>query len=83
MATGHGCEATYRLLCELFDEETSPQRREEITSEIAQCPECRSIAESERAVRAIVRDCCKPTKAPEPLRERIITTLSYTEVTWH
>ena len=82
MATGHGCEATYRLLCELFDEETSPQRREEITSEIAQCPECRSIAESERAVRAIVRDCCQPTKAPEPLRERIITTISYTEVTW-
>ena len=47
MATGHGCEATYRLLCELFDEETSPQRREEITSEIAQCPELSLIHISE------------------------------------
>lgn len=82
MATGHGCESTHRLLCELFDEETTPQRRAEITSEIAECPECLRIAESERDVRAIVRDCCQSAKAPEPLRQRIITTISYTEVRW-
>lgn len=89
MSTGHthtgahGCEATHRLLCELFDEDTTAERREAITSDLASCPECMAIARSERDVRAMVRECCGPAKAPEPLRQRIIasiTTVTYTEV---
>lgn len=89
MSTGHthtdayGCEATYRLLCELFDEDTAPERREEIKNDLAACPECLAVAQSERDVRTMVRECCGPVKAPEPLRQRIIasiTTVSYTEV---
>ena len=61
MSTGHahtdahGCEATYRLLCELFDEDTAPERREEIKNDLAACPECLAVAQSERDVRAMVR----------------------------
>ncbi|WJY96964.1 hypothetical protein [Corynebacterium fournieri] len=89
MSTGHthtdahGCEATHRLLCELFDADTPPARREEIRKDLAACPECLAVAQSERDVRAIVRECCGPAKAPEPLRQRIVaslTTVTYTEV---
>lgn len=89
MSTGHnhtdahGCEATHRLLCELFDHDTSPERRETIRQSLASCPDCMAIAQSERDVRTIVKDCCGPAKAPEPLRQRIIasiTTVSYTEI---
>ena len=88
MSTGHthtdahGCNATHQRLCELFDAETTPERREAITRDLASCPECLAVARSERDVRSMVKDCCGPAKAPEPLRRRIIasiTTVTYTE----
>lgn len=69
------------MLCELFDPGTSPERAHEIREAIARCPECFARLESEQAVRGIVRDCGR-VRAPEPLRQRIITTItavSYTE----
>ncbi|GEM_PF-741770 len=81
----HGGDAsqdeTQRLLCELFDPATSQQRREEIRGTLSGCPHCRDRIESERAVRAIVRDCCRPASAPEPLRQRIITSITYSSYT--
>jgi len=80
---GCGCGGAEALLHELFDPETTAQRAREIRAEIARCPECFTQLESEQAVRGIVRDCCGKAKAPEPLRERIITsitTVSYTQV---
>ena len=68
---GHGCADTHRLLCELFNPETPAQRRAEIKEDITSCPECLAVAQSESDVRAIVRDCCASTRAPEPLRQRI------------
>ena len=50
MSTGHthtdahGCDATHRLLCELFDADTAPERREEIKNDLASCPECLAVA---------------------------------------
>ena len=88
MSTGHthtdahGCDATHQLLCELFDEETTAERRETIKRDLASCPECMAIARSERDVRTMVKDCCGSGRAPEPLRQRIIasiTTVTYTE----
>ncbi|OEX99010.1 hypothetical protein [Corynebacterium sp. Marseille-P4321] len=89
MATGHnhadprGSEVTHLLLCELFDPDTTEERRETIRNTVANCPECAQRAESELEVRAMVRDCCGHARAPEPLRERIITSItriSYTEI---
>ena len=71
------------LLCELFDPSTSSTRATEIRSEIASCPDCFSRLESEQAVRGRLRECCGHAQAPEPLRQRIITsitTVRYTEV---
>lgn len=73
---------TQLLLCEMFDPETTRARAEEIRSEIANCPECLRRLESEQDVRGLVRDCCGQANAPEPLRQRIIasiTTVTYTE----
>lgn len=70
MSTGHthtdahGCDATHRLLCELFDADTAPERREEIKNDLASCPECLAVAQSERDVRAMVRECCGPREGP-------------------
>lgn len=89
MATGHSHaderdrEETHRLLCEMFSPETPDERRDAIREIVAECPECAEHVESERAVRDMVRNCCGHARAPEPLRERIIasiTTISYTEV---
>ena len=86
MAAGHthadetGREETHRLLCEMFSPDTDPARRAEIRSLLADCPECAQRVESERAVREMVRSCCGGARAPEPLRQRIITTISYTEI---
>lgn len=80
---GCGCEGANELLYELFDTETSEERAREIRAEIARCPECFARAESEQAVRRIVRTCCGEVTAPEPLRQRIITSItsiSYTQV---
>lgn len=79
---GHGCADTHRLLCELFNPETPAQRRAEIKEDIASCPDCLAVAQSESDVRAIVRDCCASTRAPEPLRQRIITSISSTTVSY-
>lgn len=87
MAAGHdhtdanGHDVTHLLLCELFDPETPQGRREEIHRAVSHCPDCQSQVESEHAVRAIVRDCCAPARAPEPLRERIIASITYTSIT--
>ena len=71
------------LLCELFDPSVTRARAAEIHEEIAGCPNCSSRLESERAVRGRLRECCGHARAPEPLRQRIITTITtvrYTEV---
>jgi hypothetical protein len=42
------------------------------------------VLEAEREVRRLVRDCCGQVAAPDPLRERIVaslTQISYTEYT--
>ena len=92
MATGHshaehtGQEEMHRLMCEMFDPGTTAQRREEIRAAVSGCPECAAHVRSEQAVRELVRDCCGQARAPEPLRDRIIasiTTISYTEVRFH
>lgn len=73
----------HELLCELFDPGTSPARAEQIRRDIAACPICRRQLESEQTVRSLVRDCCGQQRAPEPLRQRIITSITsvtYTEV---
>ncbi|QYH20139.1 mycothiol system anti-sigma-R factor [Corynebacterium aquatimens] len=74
---------TQDLLCELFDPETSAERATEVRSTLAGCPHCVSRLESEQAVRHLVRDCCGNAHAPEPLRQRIIasiTSVTYTEI---
>lgn len=78
---GQSQDETQRLLCELFDPATSKPRRDEIRATLSACPHCQDRIESERAVRAMVRDCCRPASAPEPLRQRIITSITYTSYT--
>ncbi|MCP1387954.1 mycothiol system anti-sigma-R factor [Corynebacterium sp. TA-R-1] len=78
-----GEHSTHQLLCELFDSDTSPARAAEIRAELGACPHCMSKLKSEQDVRGLVRDCCGEAHAPEPLRQRIITsitTVSYTEI---
>ncbi len=81
---GHGAnQSVHQLLCELFDAQISPARAAAIRDAVAQCPECFSRLESEQAVRGLVRKCCETEHAPEPLRQRIITSITsvtYTEV---
>ena len=78
------CGDVQRLLCELLAPDTSPDRALQIREEIAACPECMQVLEAEREVRRLVRDCCGQVAAPDPLRERIVaslTQISYTEYT--
>lgn len=78
-----GSRDPQELLCELFDAETTPARAAAIRRELATCPECQRRFESEQAVRVLVRDCCGRAQAPQPLRERIVTSLTsvtYTEI---
>lgn len=75
-------EDAQRLLNELFDPETTATRSAEILRSIEQCPECFGRFESEQTVRSLVRDCCGGQKAPEPLRERIIASISVTSVSY-
>lgn len=80
------CSDVHPLLCELFDPDTPPARVLEIREQIAACPHCFGRLESEQAVRDLVRDCCGEARAPEPLRERIIasiTSVSYTEIRYN
>ncbi|AIJ32994.1 MULTISPECIES: mycothiol system anti-sigma-R factor [Corynebacterium] len=77
------CTEVHALLCELFDPSTTPERVEEIRVRVKACPHCFGQLESEEAVRRIVRSCCGQAHAPEPLRKRIIASLSsvtYTEI---
>ena len=64
------------LLCELFDPSTSRARADEIRATIESCPECFSRLESEQAVRGRLRECCGHAQVPEPLRQRIITSIT-------
>lgn len=75
-------EDAQQLLHELFNPETSPARRAEITEQIENCPECFGWFESEQTVRGLVRECCGGQKAPEPLRDRIIASISVTSVSY-
>ncbi|MEH0146466.1 mycothiol system anti-sigma-R factor [Corynebacterium sp. Q4381] len=75
-------EDAQQLLNELFDPETTAARSAEILRAIEACPECFGQFESEKAVRSLVRDCCGGQKAPEPLRERIIASISVTAVSY-
>lgn len=75
-------EDAQQLLNELFDPETSAARVAEIRRAIERCPECFGRYESEQTVRSLVRDCCGGQKAPEPLRERIIASISVTSVSY-
>ncbi|WP_291314646.1 mycothiol system anti-sigma-R factor [Corynebacterium sp. UBA2622] len=85
MGAGHEHSSTCReattLLCELLDGDTTPERAAEIRERLAACPECFSHLQSELAVRGLVRDCCGKVHAPEPLRERIITSITTVSVT--
>lgn len=64
------------LLCELFDPSTSRTRADEIRAALESCPACFSRLESEQAVRGRLRECCGYAQAPEPLRQRIITSIT-------
>ncbi|SDM14504.1 mycothiol system anti-sigma-R factor [Corynebacterium mycetoides] len=77
------CADAHRMLCELLDSGTTPQRAAEIREAIAACPECFSRYENELAARTIVQDCCGSAHAPDRLRDSIIasiTTVSVSEV---
>ena len=86
MATEHNhaneadCRGMHQLLCELFQPDTPPERVAAIRQELASCPDCLRQLESEEAIRGLVRDCCGQAHAPRVLRERIISSISYTEV---
>ncbi len=75
------CREATSLLCELLDGDTSPERAADIRARLAACPECFSHLQSELAVRGLVRECCGEVQAPEPLRERIITSITTVSVT--
>lgn len=83
-----GCECSAErlqaLFCELLDHCQDSARAAEIRQEIAQCEACLEKLEHEEVVRAIVRQCCGQTPAPESLRERITIQIrsTRTEFRW-
>ncbi|WKD57049.1 Anti-sigma factor RsrA [Corynebacterium capitovis DSM 44611] len=70
------CHDAQELMCELLDSHTSPERAAEIRAVIAACPACFERFRSEQEVRGIVRRCCGEAQAPEPLRQRIIASIT-------
>ncbi|WP_342319180.1 mycothiol system anti-sigma-R factor [Corynebacterium mayonis] len=75
------CDEARALLCELFDATTHPARVQEIKQQLSACPHCLSHLRDELEVRGLVRRCCGEAHAPEPLRQRIITSITTISVT--
>ena len=85
MGAGHehnpSCQEAKALLRELLDDDTTPERAAHIRQRLDSCPQCFSQLQAELAVRGLVRKCCGEAHAPEPLRQRIITSISTVSVT--
>lgn len=85
MGAGHehnpSCQEARALLRELLDDETTPERAAAINERLNSCPECFNQLQAEVAVRSLVRSCCGQAQAPEPLRQKIMTTITTVSVT--
>ncbi|GAB3088016.1 anti-sigma factor [Corynebacterium aquatimens] len=76
-------DEAHALLCELFDEDITAERKEEIRAIIRKCPDCFRQLGREEEIRSLVKRCNCADRAPESLRQRIVQTISisYTEAT--
>ncbi|RNE48738.1 mycothiol system anti-sigma-R factor [Corynebacterium alimapuense] len=77
---GGDCEEIQARLCSLFDEEITPEQARELLREIAECPGCHHRLQSEREIRALVRQCCSAQEAPATLRQRITMQIRVTRL---
>ncbi|MEX3505049.1 mycothiol system anti-sigma-R factor [Corynebacterium sp. LK2510] len=85
MASAQGtpgsCEEARQLLRELLDDNPTPERATTITQKLSACPQCDAMLKAELEIRGLVRRCCGEAHAPEPLRERIMTSITTVTVT--
>lgn len=75
------CQEARELLLELLDGNPTPARATDIKRQLSACPECFGQLTAELEVRGLVRECCGQVRAPEPLRQCIITSLTTVSVT--
>ncbi len=78
---GCSCAEARDHLDAFLDHEAGQEVSERLARHVASCAHCSRLADAEKHLRAILRECCGAEQAPPELRARVMSALTVMRTT--
>ena len=76
------CSRVREIIFLYADNELGEELLVSVQEHVVVCPQCARRIDYTRRLLTVVRKGCRGSRAPESLRERILTSLRHPEVEW-